>query len=94
MIARIFFILLLSVLVIGKSQSWTSLAEFTESGEIFSYEKNLEELPGEEDSGFSVPLFPVLILVSQSYSFRNSSSLTYKIISIKFPDRRGSPQFT
>ncbi|MCW7493652.1 hypothetical protein ND861_13460 [Leptospira sp. 2 VSF19] len=94
MIARIFFILLLSVLVIGKSQSWTSLAEFTESGEIFTCEKNLEELPGEEESVLSVPIFPVLILISQSYSFRNIPSFAYQIISIKFPDRRGSPQLT
>lgn len=80
--------------MIGKSQSWTSLAEFTESGEVFTCEKNLEDLPGEEESVFSFPLFPVFILVSKPYPFRNIPFIAYNIFSIKFPDRRGSPQFT
>ncbi|XDD53242.1 hypothetical protein AB3N62_12245 [Leptospira sp. WS4.C2] len=94
MIARIFFILLMSVLVIGKSQSWSSVAEFTESGEIFTCEKNFEEPPGEEENFLYIPSLPVYISVFQSYSFLISASLAPTIISIKFPDRRGPPNLT
>lgn len=84
----------MSVLVIGKSQSWSSVAEFTEFGEIFTCEKNFEEPPGEEENFLYIPSLPVYISVFQSYSFLISASLAPTIISIKFPDRRGPPNLT
>ncbi|EKJ87502.1 hypothetical protein EHQ55_04280 [Leptospira meyeri] len=94
MLARIFFILIVSVLVFGKSQAWTSIAEFTESGEVFISENNSEEPPSEEEGFLYIPTLPVSVSVFQFYSFSFAALLTYNIVSIKFPDRRGSPKFT
>ncbi|TGL21313.1 hypothetical protein EHQ47_11075 [Leptospira bourretii] len=94
MLARIFFILIVSVLVFGKSQAWTSIAEFTESGEIFVSENNSEEPPSEEEGFIYIPTLPVSISIIQFYSFSIAALLAPNIVSIKFPDRRGSPKFT
>ncbi|PJZ45017.1 hypothetical protein [Leptospira brenneri] len=94
MLARIFFILLMSVLLIGKSQSWVSIAEFTESGEIFSCEKNFEEPPGEEESFFHFPSLPVYISITHTFFSPLSKDRSPNFISFKFPDRRGPPLFT
>ncbi|TGK49302.1 hypothetical protein EHQ16_10380 [Leptospira kanakyensis] len=94
MLARIFFILLLSVLFIGKSQTSVSVAEFTETGEIFSSEKNIEEPPGEEESFLHISSAPVYISIIHSSLSLVPTNRALTFISIKFPDRRGPPIFT
>lgn len=83
----------MSVLVIGKSQPWTSFAEFTEAGEIFSCEKNFEEPPGEEENFLHIASDPVCISVLQSFLSPIPSSFAPSILSFKFPERRGPPNF-
>ncbi|TGL87238.1 hypothetical protein EHQ68_11820 [Leptospira congkakensis] len=94
MVARIFFILLISVSIIGKSQPWVSVVEFAESGENFSNEKNSEESPGEEESFLHISSLPVYISVSFSFISLISTHRSPSYISFKFPDRRGPPSFT
>ncbi|PJZ84172.1 hypothetical protein [Leptospira harrisiae] len=95
MLARIFYILIVSVLVFGKSQAWTSIAEFTESGEIFTSENSFEEQPpGEEEGLLYVTALTVSISIIRIHSFLTATLLAPNIVSIKFPDRRGSPNFT
>lgn len=84
----------MSVLVIGKSQSWISLAEFTESAEIFSCEKNFEEPPGEEKNLLPISTSPVYISIVNSFLFSISASVIPNILLFKFPERRGPPNFT
>ncbi len=91
MLARIFFILLLSVLFVGKSQTLVSVFEFTESGEFFSCEKNFEEPSGEEKNFLFISSTPVHISLILSPFSLVSVHRNFHFSPFKIPDRRGPP---